>query len=476
MIPQQKENKKNMFFSRIVDCFCRRNWQKLIWILQDFGLHLMLVTLFFPIPKNFYSYVLGSVLFLSAANWVLTPVSYKKTFSNYRPYLSYFALYIVFLVSVAYSRDPLEGLSMCGKWFSLVIFPILFIGMTPRFFTPSRIRSLTVALITGCLLESVMKVYRMVPIFLTHPDLTPFHQQGFLTALNEFLGSQFAYMMGYEILHPTFEALFLNLAFCIIAYNWIKGDRFFKNWGRKILAFTVLAFFGILLVTSNSKAGQIMFFFSLAGLLAQVVVCRNYFSGGTIVLLLVLGGIVLGPKIADGIQHRMQESIISVKDLKEKGLLGKTAECPRDEERPFNRTEIEDDASALPRIYCWKVALGIIKEHPVLGVGVGSRSVYKAEFSRNMEYRNQYDHAHNQFLTMLVSNGIVGLVLFLWILWDAFKLVVKEKEVLWWVWFLALLLVCMTDTFFNNVYAFLYLGGIYGFLTVSFRQKKAACS
>lgn len=66
------------------------------------------------------------------------------------------------------------------------------------------------------------------------------------------------------------------------------------------------------------------------------------------------------------------------------------------------------------RIDTWKGAVRIIKENPVLGLGVGKSNFGKTAKKFN-DLNIPYDHAHNTILQIAVELGLVGLAAFLWL-------------------------------------------------------------
>lgn len=67
------------------------------------------------------------------------------------------------------------------------------------------------------------------------------------------------------------------------------------------------------------------------------------------------------------------------------------------------------------RLHMWKGALKIWKEHPLLGVGTGGyRETYK-KIADDPAYAI-YSHPHNSVLYLAVSYGLVGLIIFAWLM------------------------------------------------------------
>lgn len=69
-----------------------------------------------------------------------------------------------------------------------------------------------------------------------------------------------------------------------------------------------------------------------------------------------------------------------------------------------------------PRFQIWPTALNIAKEHPLFGVGIGdARNVMRDEFLKGGKYdlAKVRLNAHNQYLEVLVENGLIGLILFI---------------------------------------------------------------
>ncbi len=114
----------------------------------------------------------------------------------------------------------------------------------------------------------------------------------------------------------------------------------------------------------------------------------------------------------------------------------------------------ESVGTAFGRTENWGNALSLIKERPVLGYGYGRKiygHVYTERFGelRFKGHRLKIPHAHSGYLDRLFANGIIGLLLFLWIPVTVFagliRQVIRQRED--WIVARAILL-SLAGTFF----------------------------
>ena len=88
-------------------------------------------------------------------------------------------------------------------------------------------------------------------------------------------------------------------------------------------------------------------------------------------------------------------------------------------------TQLTQDSSYKRRIAIWKFSILMIKDHPLLGSGIGTYKYntlkYQAEFFEQGENRSLYPHgfadkAHNEYLQLWAEMGIIGLGIFIWLM------------------------------------------------------------
>ena len=104
-------------------------------------------------------------------------------------------------------------------------------------------------------------------------------------------------------------------------------------------------------------------------------------------------------------------------------------------------SQLTQDYSIKRRVTTWKYTVLMIKDHPLLGSGIGTFKYntlkYQAEFFDQGENRSLYpyglaDKAHNEYLQLWAEMGIVGLGIFVWLIISYFnyglKILRKSKD------------------------------------------------
>lgn len=88
-------------------------------------------------------------------------------------------------------------------------------------------------------------------------------------------------------------------------------------------------------------------------------------------------------------------------------------------------TQLTQSYSIKRRIATWKFTILMIKDHPLLGSGIGTYKYntlkYQAEFFEQGENRALYpygfaDRAHNEYLQLWAEMGMIGLGIFIWLM------------------------------------------------------------
>lgn len=128
------------------------------------------------------------------------------------------------------------------------------------------------------------------------------------------------------------------------------------------------------------------------------------------------------------IQH-IENGVPSIR-LTRPGFFGRLAGIQDQLQRPQD----PNGHSLLERLEFWKNATRIIRNHPIIGVGVGDldRAFQSSYIETKSLLKPEFRHrAHNQFLTVWIAAGIVGLLVFV-IWWGLqFRMAWKSSNWLW---------------------------------------------
>ncbi len=115
-------------------------------------------------------------------------------------------------------------------------------------------------------------------------------------------------------------------------------------------------------------------------------------------------------------------------------------------------TELKDELTKNnvfePRVKRWEMAWELIKTSPVYGHGSGSEVALLKELYFDNKLYNSYLNdlnAHNQYLSMAIKTGFVGLGIFLLMLGYAFRVALRNKDVVFCGF-----LVIITAVFFSE--------------------------
>jgi len=135
----------------------------------------------------------------------------------------------------------------------------------------------------------------------------------------------------------------------------------------------------------------------------------------------------------------------------------------------YKLTAYPNGHSLMQRLEYWKASLGIIKEHLLFGVGTGDMNI--AFDQQYIKMKSPLDkkwrlRSHNQFLSITVGFGLLGLLWFLISLIFPFKEKWVRRDYFYLIFFAILVLSMMTEdtiesqagltffVFFNNIFLF----------------------
>jgi O-antigen ligase len=126
------------------------------------------------------------------------------------------------------------------------------------------------------------------------------------------------------------------------------------------------------------------------------------------------------------------------------------------------------------RVIIWSSALRIIRNNLMIGVGIGDvRAELMKEYQRLGDQNlieNNYN-AHNQFLEILLEDGIIGLVFFMTILICMFIIMISEKNLLYGLFIIMMLFFFMFETVLYRLAGVSFFA-LFSFLLIHTSSKK----
>lgn len=374
-----------------------------------------LTLLILPIHVHF----LPPFMILWVLAWLLenySQLSFKLHFT--KSYSLLFFLFIIYYIwqaaGLLYTSDLNLGVLNLLSRVSLILFPIVLIypGEMIKNRTNILLRIFAIASSLFILICYIYALYRSLGFqdgiwsFNPHPVENPW--------LNYFYSS----LLTVEY-HPTYIAMYVMLSAFICFEAWF--DFTIKSSIR--ILWLVLGF--LLIITQY-------FLSSRSGILISLILVPFYFilkfknSGKFKFAWLVILAIFLAliP--------------IVLKNQRVDYLFGKI----------FNKQEGYERKED-PRIIIWKSALMISQKNLVIGVGIGDvRAELTSEYARKGENLMAAErfNAHNQFIEVLLENGIVGLAIFAAIFGAMIYIAFADKNLLYGIFIIMMLIFFMFES------------------------------
>jgi O-antigen ligase len=322
------------------------------------------------------------------------------------------SIYLLTCIGTIYSHYRGEAFSEWERQLAILLFPLLF---SVTSFDIHKYRfGLLKGLGISCLLTIVYLYFNAIHII--QYNHLPIHFL-FTTA---FINHNFSDPID---MHATYFSMYSALsiaAFIYLAANaQKKRDRFLYIVGLLIL------FAGIIQLSSRAVF--------LALLININIVVPFFLLKGRNVIKFMIGSLVI--------------SVITIAGLTRNDVFK-------------NRyvTELKDDLTQEsinlnilePRAVRWGCAWELIGESPITGHGSGSEIVLLKEKYYNRHYYNSYVNelnVHNQFLSFFIKTGVVGLAVFVWVLFAGFMIAVRSKDMV----YVSFLVIITTVSFSENI-------------------------
>ena len=241
----------------------------------------------------------------------------------------------------------------------------------------------------------------------------------------------------YNFLH------YYNLISYLQEYGLVISPIGQKNWTSNYLALIFPLMFCFFLLEKDKKNKNI-YFLLLSIIYANLMICQSRGIWISLSLTLLFGiFLIFNFKLIDFFYGNKKWLIVLLSTFLIITLIYSTDNLLNKSPLTVTQRAIstfdEEDPSINTRFLIWQSSLQMIKEKPLLGSGIGSFGMnyldYQAKFLQNnpeyIKYWASAREAHNEYLQMGAEIGLVGLGIFIVILFIFYKLVLnflKEEK------------------------------------------------
>jgi len=348
----------------------------------DNGIFLLFILLSFCIP--FYKKVTPLIIVVLAALSIVRVIVNKKYKPQQFTLLSGLSsiFYFLFIAGLLYTEQIDKGLFDLQVKLVFLVFPIIFFLSGSILLVEKRFRKVLAAFVAGAFASTLLCIGHAAYISLT----TYFTFDHFIYAELSFL------------IHPSYYAMYLNLALVICMLHLEKDGKVI-SWPRKAVVASLILYLTVFILFVNSKAGIIITFITFMMILIRLMVVKRKFVLGSVVLIVLFSSVAMVWTRVPYVKSRFQGFLISVSS--------------------YDRNMKNSSEGTSERILVWKNAYAVALEKLPFGAGTGDvNAALKECYEKNAfaEGSKRAFNAHNQYLQTTIAIGIPGLLSLLLIL------------------------------------------------------------
>lgn len=340
------------------------------------------------IPNQFKIYPV-ILLFLSSLVFLKkTPL--KKTYP-FKKVIIIGVLPLIYLASCFYSADTKEAFFKLSTMSSLLGYPFIFGFLESSNYLLPKKKS-----------DSIYKAFVFSTAVFCVVSFIFFWQQEF--NFNQTIIHYFNLIdirLGKFSIHPIYLAIYIGVSILLLVYL-IKNS---KEVLSKISYFAIGLFLTAVLIMLMRKGPIIYLLVPFYLLLASYVKMKNTI----IIVLITLVVIFFSVKIIPKYQNKN-----------------------RFKELTRNTINENPESSISIRYRVYQCVFEKITEKPLLGYGLGSvrQELDPCYLSKNIDLSAKNYNSHNQFLSVVLTAGLIGLVIYLLSVFSIYKLLNERKSIL----------------------------------------------
>lgn len=354
---------------------------------------LALIAFTIPMPMLTNNIAFGLLILF----WLYLLFTKKLKWPNPKHFLILTIPYVILLIG-AFSTTNISQLGTeLTKNLPFVILPLILLSV-PRSLHRVNYKIIAKAFILANILISLL----LLGIILKTIILQGFSLEIFWNITHQSLSS-------YVDINAIYLSLYLAVSLIIVTYNYVQTE-YSKPFSSRLKHFLVMALFAVLLVFLSSRTVM----FSCAFLIVllwihhffqQKNVLKSMLRVFIVGSLIGLAGLAINPVL----KWRIESVLLS---------------------NSFDRNQTKEEGIQM-RERLWKSAYEVFENNYIFGVGTGDFKEALDEVYKSHKYRVQYRfkmNSHNQYLSVMVSNGLIGILLFMLYLLYPLVLYIKYKN------------------------------------------------
>lgn len=311
--------------------------------------------------------------------------SYKNLSKNYYP-LIITLLFIVSLISLTYTQDLDATYHKLFKNLALLLVPV---GLYLNNIDKVSLKRGKLVFLVSWVLFSVFSLLKLLYSWLYFPE-----ERNYYNFIQDSMYHN----------HLPHDAMYLCTALIFLLFSFKTVNRYLQIF-ISILFFSILVLFGVRL-----------------GILLYILVI-TYFLYVNRKKLLNLKSVVIMMTVI------IFSAILVSSNNYTKDKFYSTLQSVNINFGEDKMTEIANDYHRINfRFKIWPLAIDIIKDKPIFGYGAGTEQELLYDLAQKRDLNILKGHAHNQFLSITIQYGILGLVILLIVLSSILKKAIRNKE------------------------------------------------
>ena len=397
---------------------------------------LMIFVILVPYTLHLSSYIIAAIGVLALGYRIAFGKFTEFNTPAWKRFAWFFApmavIYLLDLIGMFYTPVPKEGGIILERNLSFIAFPVIFLLLGLKFFTPQRLKVFALTFCFACLIL-VSFFFINFGLALSTNDylksLQAQHQWG--TLISSFAAYPHDYLQqvaSFHVPHHTFQAWYILIAMSIMVYTAVVYPAWYKPLYRKIAGvLLMLLYIGVGIVLAMSKMGWLVFGFWCLLILIFLLGKKQYktvVGGSALLLSVVLALYLFTPHINQlaGRAYRVFSNQIV---------------------NPNGQSATERDGSVYPRVQLWKEAVRGIQEKPLFGWGTAGEKVVLHPDRHGLG--DLIQDPHNQWLLLGIRFGVMGILAFAWLWFAGFRQAYRSKDYLLFLFLMVSLCFTMTD-------------------------------